>query len=115
MADSVLRVGLLPQRIWSNAESEGIDISGLGADAGQLTPYGVPHWEGAGTDEMRLTRKRVAMPGGQNRPTLNGSGVDVLDYTEAIAAGFTTVYRLLLKHREELLADDGPAGALRRG
>jgi type 2 lantibiotic biosynthesis protein LanM len=34
--------------------------------------------------------------------------VDVLDYTEAILAGFTSVYRLLLKHREELLSDSGP-------
>jgi type 2 lantibiotic biosynthesis protein LanM len=28
---SVLRVGLLPQRLWANAESEGIDMSGLGS------------------------------------------------------------------------------------
>jgi type 2 lantibiotic biosynthesis protein LanM len=105
---SVLRVGLLPLRIWSNAESEGIDISGLGAAAGQLTPRGVPQWEGAGTDEMRLTRKRVAMGGGRNRPTLNGAEVEVLHYTDAIADGFTRVYRLLLKHREELLSNDGP-------
>jgi type 2 lantibiotic biosynthesis protein LanM len=105
---SVMRVGLLPQRIWSNAESEGIDISGLGSVAGQLTPYGVPHWDGAGTDEMRFIRKRVAMPGDQNRPTLNGTEIDVLDHVEAIATGFTSIYRLLLKHREELLSDDGP-------
>jgi type 2 lantibiotic biosynthesis protein LanM len=105
---SVLRVGLLPERLWSNAESEGIDFSGLGAIAGQLTPYGVPYWEGVGTDEMRLAHKQMAMEGGQNRPTLNGNEVDVLDYVEAIAAGFTTIYRLLLKHRDDLLADDGP-------
>ena len=28
---SVLRVGLLPQRIWTGPDSEGVDISGLGA------------------------------------------------------------------------------------
>jgi type 2 lantibiotic biosynthesis protein LanM len=105
---SVMGVGLLPQRIWSNAESEGIDISGLGAVAGQLTPYGVPYWEGAGTDEMRFTRKRVEMPQDQNRPTINGTSVDVLDYTDALAIGFSSIYRLLLNHRDELLADDGP-------
>jgi type 2 lantibiotic biosynthesis protein LanM len=105
---SVMSVGLLPNRIWSNAESEGIDISGLGTVAGQLTPHGVPSWEGVGTDEMQFTRKRVEMSEDQNRPTLNGTGVNVLDYTDAIAAGFTNIYRLLLKHRNELLADDGP-------
>lgn len=106
--DSVLKVGLLPQHILANAESDGIDISGLGAVAGQLTPFGVPHWEGSGTDEMCSVRKRAVMSDGQNRPSLNGTEVDVRDYADAIAAGFTKIYRLLLKHRGDLLADDGP-------
>ena len=108
MAASVLRVGLLPQQSWANAESDGVDLSGLGGAAGQLTPYGVPQWEKAGTDEMRLTRKQEAMAGGQNRPTLNGTEVNVLDYTEAIVTGFIKIYRLLLKHRSELLSDSSP-------
>jgi type 2 lantibiotic biosynthesis protein LanM len=106
--DSVLRVGLLPQRMGSGAESDDLDISGLGAAAGQLTPYEVPYWEGAGTDEMRLAHKRTVLAGGQHRPALSGAAVNVLDYTEALAAGFTTVYRLLLKYRNTLLAADGP-------
>jgi type 2 lantibiotic biosynthesis protein LanM len=105
--ESVLRVGLLPERLWSNGESEGIDISGLGATAGQRTPYGIPQWDAAGTDEMRLIRKPVEIPGGHNRPTLHGAQVDVLDYAEAIVAGFTAAYRLLLKHRDELLSPNG--------
>jgi type 2 lantibiotic biosynthesis protein LanM len=108
LSDSVLGVGLLPQRIWANLESEGIDLSGLGGAAGQLTPNKVPTWEGAGTDEMRLVRKRLEMSGSQNRPTLNGIEVNVLDYAEQIVAGFTTLYQLLLKHRNELLVEDGP-------
>jgi type 2 lantibiotic biosynthesis protein LanM len=105
---SVMRVGLLPQRRGSNAESEGIDISGLGGEAGQLTPEGVPYWEAAGTDVMRLVRKRLALPGRRNRPTLNGKQVDVLEYAEAIVSGFTSMYRLILKHRGELLSSHGP-------
>jgi type 2 lantibiotic biosynthesis protein LanM len=105
---SVLRVGLLPQRIWANAESEGVDLSGLGAVPGQLLPLATPYWEGVGTDEMRLARKRMALRGGQHRPTLDGTEVDVLDYTEAIVTGFTNLYRLLLRHREELLSGHGP-------
>ena len=34
MADSVLRVGLLPQRVWAGADSEGVEISGLVRAAG---------------------------------------------------------------------------------
>lgn len=108
MAHSVLRVGLLPQHHWSNAESVGIDLSGLGDVAGQFTPHAVSSWEGAGTDEMRFTRKRMAMPGGRHRPTLEGTKIDVLAYNAAIVAGFTTLYGLLLKHRAELLSDGGP-------
>jgi type 2 lantibiotic biosynthesis protein LanM len=108
IAYSVLRVGLLPQRLWSGAESEGIDLSGLAAGAGQLTPWPVPYWEGAGTDEMRLARKRLAMPGAQNRPSLRGMEVNLLDHVEEIVAGFTTVYRLLLRYRNDLLSTDGP-------
>lgn len=105
---SVLRVGLLPQRVWANAESGGVDLSGLANVAGQLTPRGVLYWEGGGTDEARFTRKRVMIDGGQNRPTLDGTEVHVPDYTEAIVAGFTTIYRLLLDQRAVLLADGGP-------
>lgn len=105
---SVYGTGLLPHRAWSTDESEGVDISGLGATEGQLTPYGVPYWEGKGTDEMKLIRKRVEMPGAQNQPTLNGEKVNVLDYAEAIASGFTTLYHLLLQYRDELLAENGP-------
>jgi type 2 lantibiotic biosynthesis protein LanM len=105
---SVLRVGLLPQRLWTNAGSEGIDISALGAAPGQLTPEGVPTYEGVGTDEMRLVRKRVEMPGAGNRPTLDGTEVHVPDYAAEIAAGFTAIYRLLLKHRDDLLSGAGP-------
>jgi type 2 lantibiotic biosynthesis protein LanM len=105
---SVLRVGLLPQRRWANAESDGIDLSGLGAPAGQLTPQAVLSLEGAGTDEMRFIRKRISIPGRANRPSLHGADVAVLDYVEAIITGFTSVYRLLLKYRDDLLSASGP-------
>ena len=108
MDNSVLRVGLLPQRVWSNAESVGVDMSGLGGTPGQLTPFGVPQWEGTGTDAMRLVRKRVAMPGSHNRPTLDGAEVDPLDYVDALVDGFTGMYRFLLGHRDDLLVADGP-------
>ena len=105
---SVVRVGLLPQRIWSDGEQQGIDLSGIGAEGGQVTPQPVPYWEGGGTDEMRLARKRMTIGAALNRPTLGGVEVNAVDYTEAIIAGFTRIYRLLLECRDELLADDGP-------
>lgn len=108
MSYSVLRVGLLPQRTLSNGEFEGLDVSGLGSMAGQLTPHPVPHWLAEGTDEMRLARRRMEIPEGQNRPTLNGGEVDALDYSDAVEAGFTSMYRCLVKHRDDLLSPQGP-------
>jgi type 2 lantibiotic biosynthesis protein LanM len=63
---------------------------------------------------MRFTRRRRPMAGAQNRPTLAGARVEVPDYTEEIARGFTSVYRLLLEHREGLLADEGPLARFAR-
>ncbi|HTT70594.1 MAG TPA: type 2 lanthipeptide synthetase LanM family protein, partial [Anaeromyxobacteraceae bacterium] len=108
LENSVLRIGLLPRRIWANAESEGVDMSGLGAVAGQMSPFRVPQWQKTGTDEMHLGRERVPMEGGRNRPTLAGAEVDVLDHAEAICLGFAATYRLLEEHRAELLAPGGP-------
>lgn len=105
---SVLRIGLLPERVWGNAEHVGVDLSGLGAVDGQMTPHALPHWEDAGTDTMHLVRKRKPVWPDQNRPRLAGATVNVADYREEILVGFASAYFLLLEHREELLADDGP-------
>jgi type 2 lantibiotic biosynthesis protein LanM len=100
---SVLRVGLLPQRFPTDAREE-LDLSGLGGAPGQVSPRGVPAWVEAGTDEMRLARKRIALPGVNNRPLLGGAEVDPVDYAEAIASGFEAVYRKLRSRHDELLA-----------
>ncbi|HEX7331906.1 MAG TPA: type 2 lanthipeptide synthetase LanM family protein [Pyrinomonadaceae bacterium] len=108
MNSSVLRIGLLPQRMWFSADGTGLDLSGLGAGKGQLTPQGVPYWEQTGTDEMHVARKRIEMPEGKHRPSLNDAEVNLLEYGDAITTGFTSVYQTLLSHRDELLATDGP-------
>ena len=102
---SVLRIGLLPQRIRSSADYDGIDLSGLGAKEDQLMPLG-SSWQGVGTDEMCLVREQGRMAATHHRPTLNGTEVNLLDYAEAISAGFTEVYHLLLKHRDNLLSEE---------
>lgn len=105
--NSVLRVGLLPQRMFGNTHGDGIDLSGLYAAAGQPLPYPVLQWEKSGTDEMRLVQSQRTSTGGSNRPTLEDREVDVLDYVESLTRGFTSMYHLLLRHRDELLQPDG--------
>lgn len=102
---SVLRVGLLPQRLWTTDETDGIDVSGLGGLAGQLSPSPVARWVGVGTDQMRVTWERVEfLPGNHyHRPKLGDQDVNTLEYSESVIAGFTTAYHLLLQHRDAFL------------
>jgi type 2 lantibiotic biosynthesis protein LanM len=107
---SVLRVGLLPQRVFgdnASPEAIGIDTSGLGGSGGQLTLEPVPWLEAAGTDAMHIASKRVMMLQRENRPSLPDAEIKVQDYGDAIVAGFTAVYETLLRHREELLSHNG--------
>ncbi|MFL6334562.1 MAG: type 2 lanthipeptide synthetase LanM family protein [Pyrinomonadaceae bacterium] len=105
---SVLRTGLLPFRVGAGDAQAGVDLSGLGAVAGQLTPDKVLRWEQGGTDEMRAKFEQVTMPGARNRPGLAGGEVRTLDYVEQVVEGFSRTYELLRARRSELLADDGP-------
>lgn len=111
LSDTAMRVGILPNRSWSDEEAAGLEVSGLGGEPGQLTPIGMPAWKDAGTDRMRLERERLAIAGSQNRPLVNGKPVDVFDYVEAITDGFTRMYRLATAVKEDLLAANGPLSA----
>jgi type 2 lantibiotic biosynthesis protein LanM len=107
LADSVLGTGLLPRREFTEGGADGADISGLGGAPGQLSPAEEFCLEGVGTDEMRLVRRRLELPPGRHRPTLNGAVVDPLDHRTSLEAGFTRTYGLLLEHRADLLAPGG--------
>ena len=108
MNDSVLQVALLPSRTWSSGDFIGVDISGLGGTAGQLSPDRLPQLIGGGTDDLHYVRERVPLSGAAHRPTLNDEEVSAADYVEAVVAGFDHMYRLLVDNRAALLASDGP-------
>ncbi len=110
---SVLSIGMLPQRMRFHAAAATIDISGIGAAGTQLTPDKLPVWEGVGTDEMRLTRQHVAFSSGGHRPELNGEAIDVRAYAGAVAQGFEQIYRLLLAQRRAFMATQGPLARFR--
>jgi class II lanthipeptide synthase len=105
---SVWQVGLLPRRVWSDEDSIGVDMSGLGGQPGQMNPHRLVSWERPGTDEMRLVRRRAELPASENRPRLGDQYVEALDYRDAVLTGFTGMYRLLLRNRAALLAEQLP-------
>ena len=86
---SVLAVGLLPYRAWANPASDGVDLSGLGTAAEQMTPVSVSVWHGAGTDEARRERRRMPIKESHNRPTFAGRKANVGDHVGALTEGFT--------------------------
>lgn len=104
LAESVLRIGLLPFRVGDSDEALGADLSGVAIVAGRPTPLPVLQWEGIGTDEMRVVRERVPMEGGRNRPALDGREMEAAEFQDDMAAGFAEVYHLLARRREEVLA-----------
>jgi type 2 lantibiotic biosynthesis protein LanM len=104
LTHSVRRVGLLPQRQWLNGDAANIDLSGLGAPS-QGASVSANSWSGLGTDNVQPIKEQVELKLGDHRPTLQGEQVNTLAYVQHIVAGFTTVYRLLLQQREELLHD----------
>jgi type 2 lantibiotic biosynthesis protein LanM len=108
MDQSVWQVGILPRWIPLDKDSPGVDMSGLGGQPGQMMPYPLVRWKEAGSDQMRLARERVEMPVSQNRPRLGDQEVDILDYRDAIIAGFTKMYRLLCQQRKALLTEQLP-------
>lgn len=107
MNNSVMRVMLLPF-FHDNWNQEVIDPSGLGGDAGQVEVHEIPLWENTGTDEMRLTKGRLPVPPSQNRPTLAGQTINPVDFRQPLEEGFTSLYQLLVRHRDELLAEGSP-------
>ncbi len=107
----LLRIGLLPQRLWSAPEQPGIDLSGISAAGGQIDPIPVLRLVDAGTDRMRFQRTEAETDPAQNVPTLDGRPVDPSRYRAEVAAGFERMYRLLLAHRGEILGPGSPLEA----
>jgi len=108
LTHSVMRVGLLPDRVWTSDSREGVEVSGLSAPGGQRSLDPVFQWQDAGTDVMRVVRRHVVLPPGLNGPVLGESAVNALDHAGAIASGFARAHELLSRHRAALLAADGP-------
>jgi type 2 lantibiotic biosynthesis protein LanM len=105
---SVWQIGLLPRRVWSDQDSIGVDMSGLGGQPGQMNPHRIVSWERPGTDEMRLVRRRAELTASENRPHLGDRAIDAVDYRAALLEGFTRMYRLLCQNRAALLAEQLP-------
>lgn len=99
---SIVAVGMLPIFLFGRDGKAGLDISGLGGEAGQVTPLAMPTVEGLGSDMMRVVRRQGTVEGSNNRPRLGEAPVDPSEFTEELVQGFEETYSLLSSQREAL-------------
>ncbi|KFE64364.1 type 2 lanthipeptide synthetase LanM family protein [Hyalangium minutum] len=108
---SVIHAGFLPS--WDvGPRGECFDISGLGATAGQVTGYLRRQWRHVNTDAMALEHVPIQVETDEHLPKLNGVSLRAADYTGELIEGFSMMYRLLRKHREELARPESPLARL---
>lgn len=111
--DTVLKTGYLPRMFFSDSDSEGVDLSGMGKASNQVTPFKVPVWTNIGTDLMRVAFEHVPINEATNQPVTEGQQVAPDEYVEYIAQGFRSMYLLLERERTSLLNEVGPIMAFR--
>ncbi|RKH66141.1 type 2 lanthipeptide synthetase LanM family protein [Corallococcus aberystwythensis] len=99
---SVLSIGLLPTLFFGKEGRAGVDLSGLGGEAGQLYPHASATVEDRAQDTMRVVHRQMVTPGAQNRPLLEGKPVDVTEFVTSIVDGFRETYMHLVRHREAM-------------
>ncbi|WNG29033.1 type 2 lantipeptide synthetase LanM [Cystobacter fuscus] len=111
LLNSVFRTGLLPS--WDiGPGGECVDISGLGATAGQVTSYLKRRWKHVNTDAMALEHEPIQVSSENHLPRLEGVPLRASHHAPEIVEGFQMMYRLLAKHREELASPEGPLAEL---
>lgn len=102
MARSVMRVGLLPQRIWGTEAGAGVDVSAVGGVADQAAPDQNVVVRDAGTDKMWVDRERGWTAGALNQPRDVADGAGWEDDALALERGFVASYRVLMARKDEL-------------
>ncbi len=99
---SVLNTSILPRPVLG--EHGRIDLSAFGGRPAARFPSDMPTWVDGGTDTMRLIRRRLPYPGGDNRPWLAEEEIDPARYGPDLVDGFGDAYRTLAAHADELSA-----------
>ncbi|HYI13127.1 MAG TPA: type 2 lanthipeptide synthetase LanM family protein [Thermoanaerobaculia bacterium] len=101
---TVLRTNMLPERWWGDRNNAGVDLSGLTAREGQLTPRPMLTSTDGGRDTMRMERRRLVIPAGENRVRVTDREVQPTEFAGPIEEGFRRLYTLLEENRDALAA-----------
>lgn len=108
---TVLRNGMLPLSYSAKHKEGPVDLSGLGDSHGRPTQAAKLH--DIATDTMHLARIESIMPAGSNQALYQGRPLKVEDHADSVLRGFSTMYRLLMVHRDTLVNETGPLAAFK--
>ncbi|KAA6450008.1 type 2 lantipeptide synthetase LanM [Bacillus atrophaeus] len=100
---SVLRIGLLPRKIGSKVGIEGIDLSAIGAQEGQVSPHKTSTIVDREKDTVRIIEKNFPIPVSHHRPMLNGLVVNTAMYEDDIVKGFEETYTHFVQYKQEII------------
>ena len=110
LAQNVLRVGLLPQRIVGADAGHSVDPSGLGGGAGNVMPFRSRAWRNVGRDDMRLELEMPSVPPTKNQPILAGRSPHPANFVPELLRGFRRAHEALCREADVLLAPNGLIG-----
>ncbi|MBW4699012.1 MAG: type 2 lantipeptide synthetase LanM family protein [Aphanocapsa lilacina HA4352-LM1] len=113
LEQSVMRIGVLPQRIWMSKNYDGIDVSALGAGDIQESPDFFLNVENSGTAEVKYVRKREILSNGHHRPRLNGNDIEASEYVNEVIEGFVKIWEIFSAKSTELLSEKSPLEGFR--
>ena len=102
---TVLRSGLLPRQTGGGGNIGEVDLSGLAATRGQLTP--IRELTHVGTDQMGYQDIQFEFQVGDHLPSLQGKDVPLQTVSHVIRQSFETTYRKLMELRPEFLRPGG--------
>ncbi|HYC89230.1 MAG TPA: type 2 lanthipeptide synthetase LanM family protein [Thermoanaerobaculia bacterium] len=112
LRSTVLRANLLPERWWGSGAAAGVDLSGLTAMDGQVTPRALPSVADAGRDTMRIEHRQLTIPAGENRVRVEGREVRAAEFVAPLERGFRRMYAWLMDNRDAFSGElDAFAGA----
>jgi type 2 lantibiotic biosynthesis protein LanM len=110
--ESVLRTGLVPQRLGDSGLRH---LNGLDKPTGEIGETNVRTFTGVNTDAMELEYEDSHEVEGDSLPVVDGEPCDPRDHAEEIVSGFRAAYGFLLDRRETLLSPEGPLAAFEDG
>ncbi|WP_338778484.1 type 2 lanthipeptide synthetase LanM family protein [Metabacillus sp. FJAT-52054] len=107
LARSVYSAGLLPQKIVKRVDGKeiSVDISGLGGEDEQASPFVSLTISGNLTDEIKIEKHAGTLDSEQNNPSLKGEVQRSELFSKEIKDGFTALYEWIAENKELVIAE----------